>query len=125
MNAGTALAAVSAADKTCATEAAKACLAEVEMSQLALQKQTSPHVKQFAQQMVTDHTKANEELTQLAKSERMDLPSQVDAKHKSAMERLQGMNGAAFDSAYMHMVQDHQQVVVASRSRRRAEVVRD
>lgn len=112
MSTGAASAAVSAADKTFATEAAQGGLAEVEMSRLALQKQTSPQVKQFAQQMVTDHTKANEELMQLAKSERLDLPSQVNAKHKSAMEQLQGMNGTAFDSAYMRdMVQDHQQVV--------------
>lgn len=112
MNAGTALAAVSAADKTFATEAAQGGLAEVEMSQLALQKQTSPQVKQFAQRMVTDHTKANDELMQLATSEQMDLPSQVDAKHRSAMQRLQGLNGTAFDSAYMQdMLQDHQQVV--------------
>jgi len=49
---------------------------------------------------------------QLAKFEGMDLPSQVDAKHKSAIERLQGMNGTAFDTAYMQsMVQDHEQDV--------------
>jgi putative membrane protein len=62
--------------------------------------------------MVSDHTQANQELMLLAKSEGMDLPSQVDAKHKSAMERLQGMNGSAFDTAYMQsMVQDHEQDV--------------
>jgi putative membrane protein len=110
LNAGAATAAVSAADKTFATEAAQGGLAEVEMGQLALQKAMSPQVKQFAQQMVSDHTKANQELMQLAESQGMDLPSQVDAKHKSAMERLQGMNGSAFDTAYMQdMVQDHQQ----------------
>jgi predicted outer membrane protein len=112
LNAGTAIAAFSAADKTFATKAAQGGLAEVEMSQLALQKATSPQVKQFAQQMVTDHTKGNQELMQLAKSEGIELPSQVDGKHKSTMERLQGMTGSTFDTAYMQdMVQDHQQVV--------------
>jgi putative membrane protein len=95
---GAATAAVSVAEKKFATEAAQGGVAEVEMGQLALQKATSPEVKQFAQRMVSDHTQANQELMQLAKSEGMDLPSQVDAKHKSAMERLQGMNGSAFDT---------------------------
>ncbi len=109
---GAAMAAVSSAEKKFATEAAQGGVAEVEMGQLALQKATSPEVKQFAQRMVSDHTQANQELMQLAKSEGMDLPSQVDAKHKSAMERLQGMNGSAFDAAYMQsMVQDHDQDV--------------
>ena len=79
---GAATAAVSVAEKKFATEAAQGGVAEVEMGQLALQKATSPEVKQFAQRMVSDHTQANQELMQLAKSEGMDLPSQVDAKHK-------------------------------------------
>jgi putative membrane protein len=112
VNASVAMAAVSAPDKTFATEAAQGGLAEVEMSQLALQNGTSPQVKQFAQQMVTDHTKANQELSQLAKTQGLDLPSQVDAKHKSAMEGLEGMHGSSFDSIYMqNMVQSHQQVI--------------
>ena len=109
---GAATAAVSVAEKKFATEASQGGVAEVEMGQLALQKATSPEVKQFAQRMVSDHTQANQELMLLAKSEGMDLPSQVDAKHKSAMERLQGMNGSAFDTAYMQsMVQDHERDV--------------
>jgi putative membrane protein len=49
---------------------------------------------------------------QLAKSENLDLPTQVDAKHKADMDRLRGMNGTAFDTTYMqHMVQDHQKDV--------------
>jgi predicted outer membrane protein len=53
-----ALAAVSGADKTFATEAAQGGLAEVQLGQLALQKGSSPQVKEFAQRMVTDHTQA-------------------------------------------------------------------
>jgi len=107
-----AVAAVSSADKTFATEAAQGGLAEVEMGQLALQKATSPQVKQFAQRMVTDHTQANQELMQLVKSQNLNLPAQIDSKHKSEMERLRGMNGAAFDTGYMqHMVQDHRKDV--------------
>jgi putative membrane protein len=107
-----ALAAVSGADKTFATEAAHGGLAEVQMGQLALQKASSPQVKEFAQRMVRDHTQANQDLMQLGKSENLTLPTQLDAKHKSEMDRLSAMSGNAFDAAYMqHMVQDHKKTV--------------
>ena len=64
---GAATAAVSVAEKKFATEAAQGGVAEVEMGQLALQKATSPQVKQFAQRMVSDHTQANQELMLLGK----------------------------------------------------------
>lgn len=107
-----ALAAVSSADKNFAEKAAEGGLAEVQMGQLALQKAASPQVKDFAQRMVTDHTKANQDLTQLAKSEKLNLPTQVNTKDKNDADRLSGLSGSAFDAAYMqHMVQDHQQTV--------------
>jgi putative membrane protein len=106
------LAAVSGADKTFATEAAKGGLAEVQLSQLALQKASSPQVKDFAQRMVTDHTQANQDLMQLGTSENLNLPTQLDTKHKSELDRLNAMSGTAFDTAYMQdMVQDHKQAV--------------
>ena len=108
LGAAPAMAALSAADKTFASEAANGGLAEVQLGQLAEQKATSPQVKEFAQRMVKDHTQANQELMQIAKSEHLDLPTQLDAQHKSEMDRLRGMSGDAFDTAYMqHMVQDH------------------
>jgi putative membrane protein len=108
VGAAPALAGLSGADKTFATEAADGGLAEVQLGQLALQKASSPQVKEFAQRMVTDHTQANQELMQLATSENLTLPTQLDAKHKTEMDRLSTMSGSAFDTAYMqHMVQDH------------------
>ena len=107
-----ALAALSGADKTFATEAAHGGLAEVQMGQLALQKASSPQVKEFAQRMVTDHTQANQDLMQLGKSENLTLPTQLDAKHKIEIDGLSAMSGNAFDAAYMqHMVQDHKKTV--------------
>jgi putative membrane protein len=107
-----ALALVSGDDKTFATEAAQGGMAEVQMGQLALQKASSPQVKEFAQRMVTDHSQANQDLMQLAKADNLTLPTQLDPKHKSEMDRLSAMSGDAFDGAYMqHMVQDHKKTV--------------
>jgi putative membrane protein len=112
IGAAPALAVLSAADKTFVTEAASGGLAEVQLGQLAAQKASSPQVKQFAQRMVTDHTQANQELMRLGKSENLNLPTQLDTKHKSEMDRLSTMSGNAFDAAYMqHMVQDHEKAV--------------
>jgi putative membrane protein len=112
LSATPALAALSAADRTFVTEAADGGLAEVQLGQLAEQKATSAQVKEFAQRMVRDHTQANQELIQLGKSENLNVPTQLDATHKSEMDRLTAMTGNAFDAAYMqHMVQDHQKTV--------------
>src|SRR3954451_24013824 len=112
LGAAPAMAALSAADKAFATEAAHGGLAEVQLGQLAEQKATSSQIKEFAQRMVKDHTQANQELMQLGKTENLNLPTQIDAKHKSEMDRLSAMSGNAFDTAYMqHMVQDHKQTI--------------
>ena len=48
--------------------AAAAGMAEVALGKMALAKATDTDVKEFAQKMVDDHSKANAELTSLAKS---------------------------------------------------------
>ena len=104
--------AVPAADKDFAQKAAVGGMAEVQLGNLAQQKAANDQVKQFAARMVTDHTKANDELKQIASTKGVQLPSALDKKHQSDMDRLQKMSGADFDKAYMsHMVDDHKQDV--------------
>src|SRR5687767_10890950 len=64
------------------TEAAEASMAEVAMSNLALQKAQSAEVKQFAQQMVTDHTANTEELRSVATTKNITLPTAMPVKHQ-------------------------------------------
>ena len=104
--------AVPAADKDFAQKAAVGGMAEVQLGNLAQQKAANDQVKQFAARMVTDHTKANDELKQIASTKGVQLPSALDKKHQSDMDRLQKMSGADFDKGYMsHMVDDHKQDV--------------
>ena len=103
---------VSGADKSFAEKAAIGGMAEVQLGNMAQQKAASEQVKQFAARMVTDHSKANDELKQIASTKGMQLPAAPDDKHKKEMDRLQKMSGADFDKAYMsHMVDDHKKDV--------------
>jgi len=101
-------AAPSAADKAFMQKAAVGGMAEVELGKLAQQKAASDQVKQFGSHMVDDHSKANEELKQIAGAKGVALPTALDAKHQKAMEKMQQLSGASFDRAYLaEMQKDH------------------
>lgn len=97
-----------------AREAAIGGMAEVELGNLAKEKASSPDVKSFADRMVTDHTRAGDELKQWAQSRSIVFPPELDSKHKMLRDRLARLSGDAFDKAYMReMLSDHQQDVAA------------
>ena len=103
---------MSSADKAFVEKAAIGGLAEVQMGKLAQQKAASEQVKQFGTRMVDDHSKANDELKQVASSKGITLPTDLDAKHKGKMAKLEKLSGAQFDRAYMDdMVADHKEDV--------------
>ena len=100
------------ADKEFIARAGMGGLAEVQMGNLGTTKASNAAVKAFAQRMVTDHSKANEELKALATAKGVGLPTELDSEHKGALDHLSSLNGAEFDKAYMeHMVQDHEKDV--------------
>lgn len=99
-------------DQKFVTETAMAGLMEVELGRWAAQKGTSPEVKQFGQRMVDDHSKANTELTQLASSKGITLPTQLDEKHQRNVSKISRLTGAEFDKAYSKMMlKDHENAV--------------
>jgi putative membrane protein len=102
------------ADKTTVTKIAQANMAEVAAGQMAATKATASEVKDFANKMVQDHGKAGEQLSQLATSKGATLPTEVDAEHKAAADKMSKLSGLAFDKAYMaQMVKDHEGAVKA------------
>lgn len=95
-----------------AMEAAMGGMEEVELGRLAAEKGASDEVRQFGRMMVDDHSKANQELTQLASSKGMTLPTALDPKHQEDVRKLSALSGEAFDRAYVKMmVKDHKQDV--------------
>lgn len=100
--------ALSPDDKEFVSKAGMGGLAEVQMGNLALSKASHANVKAFGQRMVIDHSKANDELAQLATAKGVALPTELDADHKAVFDHLTSLSGAEFDKAYMqHMVSDH------------------
>jgi len=99
-------------DQQFAQKASAAGLAEVNLANLALQRASSPQVKEFAQHMVADHTKANQQLIQMANRKNIVLPATMDRKHQDLDRQLGQLRGAEFDRAYMKaMVADHKEAV--------------
>lgn len=89
-------------------KAARGGLEEVELGQMAQQKGTSQAVRSFGQRMVTDHTKLNNELKQIASQKGALLPGAMSHHENSTIQHLQNANGADFDKTYAKdMVKDH------------------
>src|SRR5204863_2156442 len=88
---------LSAKDKTFMKKAAKGGTMEVAMGKMAAQSAQSDDVKSFGKRMVTDHSKANDELKSIAAKKSVKLPSKEPTEKWSS------------DKAYMDMmVKDHE-----------------
>jgi putative membrane protein len=96
------------ADQKFAMEAAMGGMMEVELGRVAAQKGASEEVRQFGQRMVDEHTKANEDLMQVASGKSMTLPVAMSPKMQMEMQKLSAMSGEKFDKEYVKMmVKDH------------------
>ena len=103
---------LSAADYKFVTAATEGGTKEVEASKIAVEKATSPAVRDFAQHMVEDHQKANTELSQLVAQKGAKAPEAADLAKDKSMMKLGKFVGAEFDKTYMKcMVSDHEATV--------------
>ena len=93
------------------TKMAIAGMAEVQLGKIASERGQDPDVKAFGQMMVTDHTRADEALKQVASQAGVQLPTQLDEKHRELADRLMKLQGREFDREYMKaMVEGHDEV---------------
>ncbi|GAB3461856.1 hypothetical protein GCM10027321_22870 [Massilia terrae] len=103
---------LSKADEKILKDMAQANIDEIEAAKLAQSKSQNDQVKTFAQQMIDDHSKALNDVQQVAQQKGVTLPTEPDAKHKAMSAKLEAMSGTAFDKAYMSQagVSDHKAV---------------
>jgi putative membrane protein len=86
--------------------------AEVEFGRLAAQKSRNDAVRRFAQQMVDDHGKANDELQSLARAAGIPSAPQYDTEHELMRKDLAQADGAGFDRSYLQgQLIEHQKTV--------------
>ncbi|SHH63446.1 DUF4142 domain-containing protein [Massilia sp. CF038] len=92
---------LSRADKKVLTDLGMANMAEIELARTAQSKSQNEQVKNFAQQMIDDHTRALNEVKQLAQTRGVTLPTELDRTHKAKADRMAALSGEAFDRSYM------------------------
>jgi putative membrane protein len=103
---------VPGADKKFAMTVAQTDLAEIQVSNLALQKSNNDDVKKLAQKLIDDHTKTSDAMKQIASQKGLTLPTEPDAKHKALATKLEGESGAQFDKDFISANSaDHHKVV--------------
>lgn len=85
-------------------DAIQGSYAEIEGSQLALEKTENMEVKEFAQHMIDDHTKMVEEASALAKEKGMTPPDGPSVMQTAEITALKPLTGGAFDAMYVNRI---------------------
>src|SRR5258706_11181120 len=99
-------------DANWAVDVANANMTEIELSKVAQDKAASQRLKDFAGMMVTDHTKAGDQLKQLAATKNITLPASLSDASQKKLDDLNKKTGSAFDKAYKDdMLSDHKGAV--------------
>ncbi|MEG4204671.1 DUF4142 domain-containing protein [Microcoleus sp. Pol7_A1] len=103
---------LSSRDRTFVMQAAQTGMLEVQLGRLAVQRGSSAGVKQYGQEMVDEHTQANQELMQLAMQKGVELPTEMSSQNKALTDRFSGLSGRSFDTAYKQaMIDSHNQAI--------------
>jgi len=99
-------------DQQFISEAAQDNLTEIQVGKVAAQKASDPAVKRFAQRLVDDHTKANQQLQSLPGANQVLQSVSLPEEKRQAIDQLSGLSGKEFDRAFIdQMVQDHEKAV--------------
>ena len=88
---------------------------EIMTSKMALKKSQDQSVKDFANEMISDHKDANAKLMKLVKKDNLTKPEKgLDAEHQAMVDNLKKLSGGAFDAQYK-TIQDkgHMETIAA------------
>jgi putative membrane protein len=96
------------ADASFVEDAANSNLAEVKMSEMAMKQSSTAAVKDLAQTMITDHTKAFEALKTMATGKGFAVPGASEKK----FDDLATLSGQKFDRAFLsNLIDDHKKAI--------------
>lgn len=92
------------ADQSFLENAIQGSYAEIEGSQLALEKTEDADVSEFAQMMITDHQKMADEASGLARDKGMSPPDGPSVMQRTEITALKALTGGAFDAMYVNRI---------------------
>lgn len=108
-SAGTSHPAATADTKQFLTEAMQGDVSEIKMGQLAEKNGSSAEAKEFGKTLVTDHTKAADQVKAMAKQVGATVKEEPSSEAQKDYDKLAKLKGADFDREFAHhMVEDHQ-----------------
>lgn len=94
------------------TDAIQANNAEIKFGQAAQSMGSTQAVRDFGKMLVDDHTKANEQAAQIAKSMDVAVPTGIKPEAMSEYNMATSMSGEGFDKDFAEaMVKDHQKAI--------------
>jgi len=103
-------------DQKCAAKLADVNNFEIQAGQLAQEKAQSDEIKQFAKMMVDDHTKAQQQLQQIAQQKGWQFSQQLMPVHRAMLDELNKLDGQEFERAYLYgQVAGHTKVALGLR----------
>jgi len=113
-------------DQSFVMQATAAGLAEVNLGRIGAKQASSEDVKKFAEHVVKDHTKANNELISLADKKRFPVAQTMDRQHQTLASQMARLTGPDFDRLFMgQMVKDHEEAVALFESASKSSTDKD
>ena len=99
-------------DRDFVLNASEGNLAEIQLGTLAASKASTPAVQDFGEMMASEHQTALDELESIADLKNATMTTELNAEHQQVREKLTGMSGFPFDTAYMNsQVKDHEKTI--------------
>jgi putative membrane protein len=87
-------------------------IAEIDMGKLAVKNAKDKEVKSFAQTLIDEHTKVNNELKKIASKQGITMPTSAGEENATMLNNLKKKTGAEFDKAFVkHMVEGHKEML--------------
>lgn len=114
---GMALAAVSAAmnqgdEQAFIKDAVQGNIAEVQLGELAAQRAQNGDVRKFGETLRTDHQAALQRSINLAKSLKVEPPTDASTEARGFYDGLSQLSGSEFDAAFVsHMIEAHEAAI--------------
>lgn len=94
-------------------DAAEMQLEEISLGKLAQEKGNSANVKELGKMMEEDHSKSFSELSALAQSNSVSIPTSITEDSKGVQESLAEKTGSDFDKAFSDLIVEKHENAIA------------